>query len=49
MHGPLLPKNPWLADWLIAAALRRHGSERELEPLDDGLEVAAHRTAAAIA
>ena len=49
MHGPLLPKNPWLADWLIAAALRRHGAERELEPLDDGLELAAHRTAAAIA
>ena len=49
VHGPLLPKNPWLADWLIAAALRRHGPERELEPLDDGLELAAHRTAAAIA
>jgi CobQ-like glutamine amidotransferase family enzyme len=49
VHGPLLPKNPWLADWLIAAALRRGGDERALEPLDDELELAAHRAAAAIA
>ena len=26
IHGPLLPKNPWLADWLVREALeRRHG------------------------
>jgi lipid II isoglutaminyl synthase (glutamine-hydrolysing) len=43
LHGPLLPKNAWLADRLIALALaRRTGSEPELEPLDDELEVAAH-------
>ena len=29
VHGPLLPKNPWLADWLIERALeRRHGARR---------------------
>ena len=45
VHGPLLPKNPWLADWLIAAALRRQGQPDELAPLDDGLELEAHRVA----
>jgi CobQ-like glutamine amidotransferase family enzyme len=46
MHGPLLPKNAWLADWLIARALeRRTGSEPRLEPLDDELETAAHNAA----
>ncbi len=41
LHGPLLPKNAWFADWLIAAAT---GLER-LEPLDDALEDAAHASA----
>jgi CobQ-like glutamine amidotransferase family enzyme len=46
LHGPLLPKNAWLADRLIALALaRREGSEPELEPLDDALEAAAHDSA----
>jgi CobQ-like glutamine amidotransferase family enzyme len=46
LHGPLLPKNAWLADHLIALALeRRHGSRPELEPLDDALEAAAHESA----
>ena len=22
LHGPLLPRNPWLADWLLAQAAR---------------------------
>jgi CobQ-like glutamine amidotransferase family enzyme len=39
MHGPLLPKNAWLADWLIAAAL---DVSEPLAPLDDRLETAAH-------
>jgi lipid II isoglutaminyl synthase (glutamine-hydrolysing) len=48
IHGPLLPKNPALADLLIAEALgRRHGSV-ELEPLDDRLEGMAHDAALAI-
>jgi CobQ-like glutamine amidotransferase family enzyme len=41
LHGPLLPKNAWLADWLIRAAT---GLD-ELEPLDDALEDAAHASA----
>jgi lipid II isoglutaminyl synthase (glutamine-hydrolysing) len=46
LHGPLLPKNAWLADRLIQLALaRRHGSEPELVPLDDSLEAAAHESA----
>jgi CobQ-like glutamine amidotransferase family enzyme len=43
MHGPLLPKNAWFADWLIAAAL---GRSAPLPPLDDELEFAAHAEAA---
>jgi CobQ-like glutamine amidotransferase family enzyme len=38
LHGSLLPKNPHLADLIIARALRR-----SLDPLDDELELAAHR------
>ena len=46
LHGPLLPKNAWLADHLIALALeRRYGARPELEPLDDTLELAAHESA----
>jgi hypothetical protein len=46
LHGPLLPKNAWLADRLIQLALaRREGAEPELEPLDDELEAAAHDSA----
>jgi CobQ-like glutamine amidotransferase family enzyme len=46
LHGPLLPKNAWLADRLIQLALaRREGTEPELEPLDDTLEAAAHESA----
>jgi lipid II isoglutaminyl synthase (glutamine-hydrolysing) len=46
LHGPLLPKNAWLADRLISLALeRRTGSPPELEPLDDELEAAAHAAA----
>ena len=50
LHGPLLPKNAWLADHLIALALeRRYGARPELEPLDDALEDAAHASARAAA
>ncbi|HEY8083954.1 MAG TPA: glutamine amidotransferase [Solirubrobacterales bacterium] len=46
LHGPLLPKNAWLADRLIALAIeRRTGSLPRLEPLDDRLEEAAHESA----
>jgi CobQ-like glutamine amidotransferase family enzyme len=40
LHGPLLPKNVWLADRLIELALGV-----ELEPLDDAMEDAAHASA----
>jgi CobQ-like glutamine amidotransferase family enzyme len=46
LHGPLLPKNAWLADHLIALALEsRYGVRPELEPLEDALELAAQRSA----
>jgi CobQ-like glutamine amidotransferase family enzyme len=46
LHGPLLPKNAWLADRLIALAIeRRTGSRPELEQLEDGLEAASHESA----
>jgi CobQ-like glutamine amidotransferase family enzyme len=47
LHGPLLPRNPWLADWLLARALEhRLGELAELEPLADELEEEAHRVSA---
>jgi lipid II isoglutaminyl synthase (glutamine-hydrolysing) len=46
LHGPLLPKNAWLADRLIAVALAREtGVAPELEPLPDQLEAASHASA----
>jgi CobQ-like glutamine amidotransferase family enzyme len=49
LHGPLLPRNPWLADWLLERALAHTtgGAPPQLEPLDDGLEREAFRVAAA--
>ena len=38
MHGPLLPKNPKIADAIIRRALRRRNGDIELEPLDDEIE-----------
>ena len=38
MHGPLLPKNPKIADALIRRALKKRYGEVTLEPLDDTLE-----------
>ncbi len=48
LHGPLLPRNPWLADWLLAQAIaHRTGDEAEaLEPLEDELEAEAHDVSA---
>ena len=42
LHGPLLPKNAWFADWLIAIAA---GIDEPLAPLDDELEGLAHAEA----
>ena len=49
LHGPILPKNPGVTDWLIARALARRGEPIELAPLDDALEAAAHDVALRIA
>ncbi|MGH7902939.1 MAG: type 1 glutamine amidotransferase [Candidatus Dormibacteraceae bacterium] len=48
LHGSLLPKNPHLADHVISIALARPGRpggrrEGPLDPLDDSVELAAHR------
>jgi CobQ-like glutamine amidotransferase family enzyme len=43
LHGPLLPKNAWFADWLTATALGLEPAA--LQPLDDRLEDAAHAAA----
>jgi len=42
LHGPLLPKNPVLADYILAKAIEKRYGETELAPLDDTLEIAAH-------
>ena len=43
LHGPLLPKNPQLADWLILHALqKKYGEQTELTPLDDSQEKEAN-------
>jgi lipid II isoglutaminyl synthase (glutamine-hydrolysing) len=44
LHGPLLPRNPWFADWVLAQALAHAtgGEAPALEPLDDELETQAH-------
>ena len=46
LHGPLLPKNPTLADHLLTLAVRRRGLP-DLPPLDDDLEQRAHDAALA--
>ena len=38
IHGPLLPKNPKLADHFISTALKRKGINEPLKPLDDTME-----------
>ena len=47
LHGPLLPRNPWLADWLLAQAIaHRTGDLHFFEPLPDELEGQAHAVSA---
>ena len=43
LHGPLLPKNPQVADYLIQKALeRRYNRPMELKVLDDSEEKEAN-------
>ena len=47
LHGPLLPRNPWFADWLLEQALaHRLGEAPKLDPLPEDFEPAAHAVAA---
>ena len=46
LHGPLLPRNPHIADALIAAAIGHGDVTVGLAPLDDRLDWAAHDAAA---
>ena len=42
-HGPLLPKNPQLADFILETALKSRYGDVSLEELDDTLELNANR------
>lgn len=42
LHGPLLPKNPHISDYLIKNALKRKYGTDELTPLDDTQELEAN-------
>ncbi len=42
IHGPILPKNPLLADYIIKKALKKKYPDAILEPIDDTLENKAH-------
>lgn len=42
IHGPLFPKNPGVADFLLRTACARRGICQELEPLDDTIELRAN-------
>ena len=41
-HGPILPKNPEFADYLIETAMKRKYGDFSLTPLDDSQEKLAH-------
>ncbi len=45
LHGSVLPKNPHFADHLLKQSLQRRYGSVDLAPLDDTVEMAAHRTA----
>lgn len=49
VHGPLLPKNPWLADRLLSWGCERRGLSADLDVIDDTLEARAATAACEIA
>jgi len=49
LHGSLLPKNPWLTDYLLKKTLAYRGLACKLQDLDDSLEKQAHRAAIKLA
>ena len=44
LHGPILPKNPHFADYLIKLTLEKKYEKSELKVLDDSLEDKARET-----
>ena len=48
LHGPLLPRNPWLADWVLAQAIAHATGDETpaFDPLPDDLEREAHAVSA---
>lgn len=49
LHGSLLPKNPWLADWLLLKAFEKKFGHYKLEALDDTVEIEAAEAAEILA
>ena len=49
LHGPVLPKNAWLTDHLLALALEHAGGGRALAPLAHSREDSAQREAVLVA
>lgn len=49
LHGCLLPKNPWLADWLLQKAFEKKYGHYQLEALDDKVEIEAAEVAMLLA
>ncbi len=45
LHGSLLPKNPWLTDYLLQKALAYRHQDTTLRELDDSVEEKAHQAA----
>jgi CobQ-like glutamine amidotransferase family enzyme len=45
LHGSLLPKNPWLSDWMLSQSLLRRYGQVDLASLDDHIEELAHEKA----
>lgn len=43
LHGPLLPKNPHLCDYIIKKALQNKYEDVELQDLDDSIEITANK------
>lgn len=47
LHGPILPKNPRVADFLLLKAIQKHDPKVDkLKPLNDNIELHAHSVAA---
>jgi CobQ-like glutamine amidotransferase family enzyme len=44
LHGPFLPKNPHIADYMILNALKKKYEIEKLPSLDDSLEIKAHNS-----